>query len=132
MLNIIILSLTVCFIISTTEAKEIKIKERAITSLIIGINSTNTGLRASAAHMLGEVKSHKAVIPLMRMLKTEKQENVRIVAALALYKIGDERGIFAIKQAVKFDRSEKVRRFCSIFYNLHTRKTSKDELLIDN
>lgn len=131
MLNIIILSLAVCFIISTTEAKEIKIKERAITSLIIGINSTNTGLRASAAHMLGEIKYRKAVIPLMRMLKTEKQENVRIVAALALYKIGDERGIFAIKQAVKFDRSEKVRRFCAIFYNLHIRNTSKDELLID-
>lgn len=114
------------------EAKEIKIKKGAIESLIIGINSTNTGLKARAAHILGKVKSQKAVIPLMRMLRSENKKKLELLMHLHCIKLEMKRGIFALKQAVKYDPSEKVRRFCSIFYNLQARKTSEDELLISN
>ena len=62
------------------------------------------------------LKSDEAVIPLMKILKNDENEEARIMAALSLLKIKDSRGIFAIKQAIQFDESERVRKMCSIFY----------------
>ncbi len=107
-----------------------KIKDSSIQSLLVGVNSNNLGLRASCANMLGELKCKKGLIPLMRMLKDDESEDARIIAALALYKIGDARGIFTIKQAIKFDESERVRRLCSIFYSATMKKTSDTEFLV--
>ena len=95
----------------------------------MGINSDNFGLRTSAAYMLGELKCEKGVIPLMRMLKSEEREDARIVAALALLKIGNEKGIFAIKQAIRFDQSDRVRRLCANFYNAYSEKSTVTGLL---
>ena len=92
-------------------------REAAITNLLIGIQSENFGLRTGSAFMLGELRADGAVIPLMKMLRNEKNEDARIVAALALYKINDSRGVFAVKQAIKFDDSERVRKMCTNFYN---------------
>lgn len=104
---------------NTSFAQEDKIKSDAIESLIMGINSYNFGLRTSSAYMLGELKCEKAVIPLLRMLKSEDREDARIVAALALLKIGNAKGIFAIKQAIRFDESRRVRKLCAAFYQAY-------------
>ncbi len=101
---------------NTSNAEGDEIKNSAIESLIMGVNSDNFGLRTSAAYMLGELKCEKGVIPLMRMLKSEDREDARIVAALALLKIGNAKGIFAIKQAIRFDESERVQKLCAAFY----------------
>ena len=93
------------------------IRKDAITNLLIGLQSDNFGLRTSSAFMLGEVKAEEAVLPLMRMLRTEESEDARIVAALALYKIDNPKGIFAVSQAKRFDNSERVRKMCANFYN---------------
>ena len=106
-----------------------KIKDSAVESLIMGVNSDNFGLRTSAAYMLGELKCEKGVIPLMRMLKSEEREDARIVAALALLKIGNAKGIFAIKQAIKFDDSERVRRLCANFYHAFLEKSAVIEFV---
>ncbi len=92
-------------------------RDLIITNLMNGINSGNQGLRMSSAYLLGEFKSDEAVIPLMRILKSDENEESRIMSALSLLKIKDSRGIFAIKQAIKFDESERVRKMCSIFYH---------------
>lgn len=91
-------------------------RDVVITNLMIGIQSENQGLRISSSYFLGELKSDEAVIPLMRILKSDDNEESRIMAALSLVKIGDSRGIFAIKQAANFDSSERVKKMCSIFY----------------
>lgn|SRR5574338_244298 len=91
-------------------------KKAAINNLLIGLESENYGLRTSSAFILGEIKAEEAVLPLMHMLTTEKCENARIVAALALYKIDSPKGIFAVKQAIRFDDSERVRKMCTNFY----------------
>jgi predicted negative regulator of RcsB-dependent stress response len=85
-------------------------------NLLIALNSDNYGLKASAAQILGDIKCEKAVIPLMRILKSSKDENLRIVAALSLYKIQNPRGMFAVQQAIKFDDSKRVRKLCFNFY----------------
>ncbi len=91
-------------------------RDLVIENLLNGVNSGNHGLRMSSAYLLGEFKSDEAVIPLMKILKSDDNEESRVMSALSLLKIGDARGIFAIKQAIQFDESERVRKMCSIFY----------------
>ena len=90
--------------------------EMAEVNLLIGIQSDNLGLRESAAYMLGELQSGKAVIPLMKMLRDDQRESTRIVAALALCRIGDARGVYAVKRATRFDESNLVQQRCAWFY----------------
>jgi len=92
-------------------------RDLAIQNLLIGLDSDNIGLTSSSAFYLGELSSTEAVIPLMKMLRNAEQEELRISAALALLKIGDERGIYAIKRAIIFDESERVCDMCEKFYN---------------
>lgn len=91
--------------------------EQAVENLLIGLSSENDGLRRSSAYMLGVLKSDEAVVPLMRALKSHQDECTRIVAALSLCKIGDARGVFAVKQEVRFSESNKVKKCCACFYN---------------
>lgn len=89
------------------------------TNLLVGLSSDNLGLKVSSAYFLGEIKSKKATNQLMDMFHSSNKPEVRQVAALALYKIGSERGIFAIKRAIKFDDDEQTRKLCKIFYYQH-------------
>jgi hypothetical protein len=120
-----LLILSMIFVTSSVGAvipsKEIKTKDvQAIEeNLLNGLTSENYGLRTSTAYFLGEYKSSKSVVPLMKMLHSEKDESGRILAALALIKIGDSRGVYAVKQAAKFDDSKRVQRLCKIFYNAY-------------
>jgi HEAT repeat protein len=89
----------------------------AIENLMVGLKSDNQGLKNSSVFLLGELKADKSVIPLMKLLKSSENEDTRILAALSLLKIGDQRGIYAIKQAIKFDDSERVSKTCKMFYH---------------
>lgn len=88
-------------------------------NLMIGLKSDNEGLQHSTAYQLGEFKAKGAVIDLMRMLHNEKQDAARILAALSLIKIGDARGVYAVMKAATYDKSPRVRRLCTIFYNAY-------------
>ncbi len=85
-------------------------------NLLIGLASGNLGLQRSAALMLGKIKSDRAVIPLMAVLHNSDQESLRIAAAYALCRIGDARGTFAVRRAVKFDDCCKVQNTCAWYY----------------
>lgn len=102
--------------VKKTNAKNLAAIEE---NLLAGLASENYGLRVSTAYFLGEFKTSKSVIPLMNMLHTEKEECGRILAALALIKIGDSRGVYAVKQAGTYDESPRVKRLCKIFYNAY-------------
>jgi hypothetical protein len=106
-----------------------QIRDNTVESLIIGLNSDNLGLRSSSAYMIGELQLSQAVIPLLRILHTEKNEELRIAAALALYKIGSPIAINAVKQAIRFDDSERVSKLCANFYSQYLRNKFNDEEL---
>jgi hypothetical protein len=93
--------------------------QKAVANLLVAIKSDNCGLRTSAAYLLGELQAEEAVIPLMAALHEGKEACNRIAAAWALCKIGDARGVFAVKQAVRFDESKKVQRLCAWYYNVY-------------
>jgi hypothetical protein len=94
-----------------------EIKQSTVESLMNGLKSENLGLQNSSVYMIGELKLAKALIPLLKILHSEKNEEIRISAALALYKIGSPIAIYAVKQAVRFDDSERVSKLCASFYN---------------
>lgn len=85
-------------------------------NLFVGLAYPNIGLQRSCALMLGSLNSERAVIPLMEVLRNHTNENVRIAAAWALCKIGDPRGVYAVKMAVKYDDQSKVQVVCAWYY----------------
>ncbi len=84
---------------------------------LIGLASDNEGLRVSCAFNLGEMKSQKAVIPLMQLLREGNTLEERVIAALSLVKIGDAQGVYLVSRLATFCECEKTRRMCERFYN---------------
>jgi HEAT repeat protein len=115
----VLIPVAAILLVSTALAGEMSespaMSARAELNLLVALTSENFGLQESAAYMLGELNSDRAVIPLMRMLRSER-ESARIVAALALCRIGDARGVYAVKRASAFDESAQVRQRCAWFY----------------
>ena len=101
---------------------EVAVKESTIASLMEGLTSDNLGLKSSCAYMLGELKVTEAIIPLMRILHNDLNEELRISAALALYKIGTPMSIHAVKQAGRFDESARVNKLAQNFYTEYLRE----------
>jgi HEAT repeats len=97
-------------------------KEACVKTLLEGLNTENRGLQAGCTYMLGEICCNRSVIALLDILHNSPSEELRILAALSLYKIGDSRGIYAIKQSIKFDESERVSRLCDKFYRAYMQK----------
>jgi hypothetical protein len=98
--------------------------QKVEANLIVGVQSENFGLRISAATMLGDLKSTNGVLALMKMLRTETDERARIVAALALTKIGDPVGIYAVEQTGRLDGNQRVKKLCALFYQEFQQKVN--------
>jgi len=78
-------------------------QKQRITSIVIenyskGIQSENTGLRKSAVYMAGVYRINGLVKALVKQFSKEKDDDVKVMIALALYMIGDEKGIAAIEK----------------------------------
>jgi hypothetical protein len=94
------------------------------SKLLDDVRCDNCQTKESAIFDLGELRSEKAVIPLLDVLHRDGDESSRVVAALALCRIGDARGTFAVRRAATFDRSEKVRTLAAWFYNTYVKEGS--------
>ena len=103
-------------------------KEACIKTLLEGLNTDNRGLQAGCTYMLGELCCERSVVTLLDVLHSNPSEELRILAALSLYKIGDSRGLYAIKQAIKFDESDRVSRLCEKFYGAYMKKESGSQI----
>ncbi len=91
--------------------------------LIQFLKDENVGVRSSAAQLLGEQKEKEAVEPLIQMLKNEKNFRVRIVAAVALHKIGDSRALPILKKLAAKDPNKTVRRVATGLVNAMEKAT---------
>lgn len=111
----------------TNPKTNIQTNDNTVETLIMGLNSDNIGLKSSSAYMIGELQLSQAVIPLLKVLHTSKSEELRIAAALALFKISSPIAIYAVKQTIKFDDSERVRKLCATFYNEYLKNKFYDE-----
>jgi HEAT repeats len=118
----LVLSSSVIYASNPSEKEKIAISQNTIQSLINGIESDNTGLKTSSAYMIGELKITDAVILLMKIMREDGNEEARIAAALSLYKLGTPLSMNAIRQAIRFDNSERVKRLCLRFYTDYLNK----------
>lgn len=126
-LLVLLFSLTSLVAASSNEAKYRQIED----NLLVGMDTDNRGLQISCAYFLGEMQSERAIIPLLKMLKSGETEEERIIAALSLAKIKSERGLFAIKQNIRFDDSERVQRLCEIFYTNYLVNELKGDVIVE-
>ena len=101
-------------------------KDACVKTLLEGLQTENRGLKAGCTYMLGELCCDRGVITLLDILHNSSSEELRILAALSLYKISDSRGIFAIKQSIKYDESNRVSRLCEKFYRSYMQKESNE------
>ena len=83
-------------------------KTKKEANYLSALNSNNESVRINSAYMLGEMRSKKAVIPLMDMFRQNKDKGAKLVAALSLLKIGDARGIFLIKRSIELNENEGI------------------------
>ena len=85
-------------------------------NMLLGIKSDNTGLQTSCAYFLGEMKSDRAMIPLLRLVSNGGTEATRIIAALSLYKIESKIGMYRLKYLAETDESKLAKRVFEIIY----------------
>jgi HEAT repeat protein len=93
--------------------------DNAVANYLVALKGENDGLRRSAIYMLGQIQANDATIPLMKVLRSSKDARSRIAAAWALSKIGNAFGVYAVKQAVRFDDDLKVQTHAAWYYNLY-------------
>ena len=125
---ILIITLFTTAFAGDNSTKKYEYTQNTISSLIEGLKSDNTGLKTSCAYLLGELNVTEGIIPLMRLLRNDGSDEVRICAALALYKIGTPISIFAVKQAIRFDESERVSKLAAKFYYDYLRSNQRADV----
>jgi len=96
-----------------------KILKAAEKNLSKTLQGDNENLRGSAIQVVLQLKKaypnykfKKVIIPLMRILRNHENQNIRILAALSLYELGNEIGVYAVKEASRFDDNKMVRHIC--------------------
>jgi HEAT repeat protein len=99
-------------------------RDQTMASLMDKLGSCDKCDRDQAAFLLGEGRFTEAVIPLMKVLHDCPDETSRIVAALALCRMKEPRGTWAVKRAVTFDESGRVRTLCAWFYDQYVQPGS--------
>lgn len=105
--------------------KQNAILSAAEMNLALTVNNVDGEFLESVIYSIADIKrtySDKdmdlVVIPLMRVLRNHSDANFRILAAMALAELGHDTGLYAIKEAARFDDSKTVRHIC-----LNLRKT---------
>ena len=89
------------------------IPQKMIDNLILNIKSDNDGLRESAIHLTGKYQIEQTVDALIEQLSAEENPDIRISIALALYKIGGDKGLDALYTKAASENDPYVK---SIYY----------------
>jgi len=113
-------------------------KSAIVDNLTMAIVSENTGLHTSGVLVLSDLinesylknsDASETMIPLLKLLKNGKTDEERIAAAVALYQLGNEIGIYQLRGIAIFDDNEKVATVCkNLYYTYH--KLNGTEYLI--
>lgn len=83
-----------------------------------------TNIRANSLQLLIDLQKSQpeidlsfAQLPVMRILKQDDSEGLRILAAVALYHIGDRRGRYAVQRRALYDDSPRVAQQCTRLFH---------------
>ena len=81
-----------------------------IANLSVAITAENDGLRKSAVYFAGIYTLYETVPVLVSQLEKEKNSDIKILIALALYKMEDPVGMQAVEKLYKKDTDIRVKR----------------------
>jgi len=93
--------------------------KNAVENLKVGIKSDNCGLKKSSIYFAGYYRVKETVPVLTEQIKKESDPKVRVLIALVLYKIGDEKSIGLVKELAAKDSNPEVRRMCACIYDAY-------------
>jgi HEAT repeat protein len=113
----LVLAITLSLTTVNAQNSGLILKKNEIQNLISGIQSDNTGLRKSAIFMAGKYEVMQTEEALITLLKIEEDASVKILIALALYKIGSDKGMEAVENLAENDRDKEVRRMSTAILN---------------
>jgi hypothetical protein len=98
--------------------------KNAVENLKVGIKSDNLGLKKSSIYFAGFYRIAETVPVLTEQLKKETDPKTKILIALVLYKIGDEKSINLVKEMAAKDKNPEVRRMCTCIYDAYVNGNS--------
>lgn len=127
------------FFMMNTLAQDVKLsadnKSVIVDNLTQGILTDNNGLKQSSAKVLYDLidqgylesgNGSKAMIPLLKLLKNGETDEVRIAAAVALFKLDNGIGIYQLRGVALYDENEKVSSVCkNLYYSYHILNSSQ-------
>ncbi|MDP2037031.1 MAG: HEAT repeat domain-containing protein [Ignavibacteria bacterium] len=112
---------------TVSKAQFYHVSEESIAHKIVhtnpmeGLKSENPLIRFDSAYMIGELKDSKADIALMKALREDEDQSVRIVSALSLIKIGSPVGVHLVKRISELSDCPKTCKILGKFYNSYAR-----------
>ena len=78
-------------------------ERHAVSSLIQLLNDSNPGVQMDAAAALGRIRAKAAIDPLRKLLASRNREEVSLMAAEALAKMEDQRGLDLLMRILHSD-----------------------------
>jgi len=119
--------ITLCGLILPVQAQDEVLPQGAdraqiVQNLVAGLTTDNAGLQRSSALMLGQMYAGEASIQLMGAMRYDDAPKVRIAAAWALCRIGDEVGTYLVKQKVRFEEDAIVRAHEAFYYDTYVQR----------
>lgn len=119
-LTYLVLALLAAFSISLAQTEK-QLSENAIENLVSGINSENNGLKRSSIYFAGYYKVESVVDELREVMFSDDDPSTQILAALALYEIGDEDVLDDLAVlSQKLDENAKVRKMAGAIHEYWT------------
>ncbi len=94
-----------------------KINENTYRTLYNAVKSENVGLKKSGIYQAGFYRVEVLVDELIKILRTEKREDIKILAALSLYKIGNTKGMEAVQEFAIENKPNKFNNMCKALVN---------------
>ncbi|MEJ2615339.1 MAG: HEAT repeat domain-containing protein [Ignavibacteriaceae bacterium] len=86
------------------------VPEAFVKNLALGLTSDCSGLKKSCIYFAGFYEIEGMVEPLADQFTKETDPNIRILIALALYKIGTPKAINTVESLVKKELDPRVKR----------------------
>jgi HEAT repeat protein len=122
--------LLVMLISGSMMAQSGKINARSIADLKRGIQSENHGVKKSSIYFAGLYEIEESVEALAAQLEKEEDAQVRILIALSLYRIGNEKAISAVEKLAVADKDMKVRKMGTAILNQFGKDSSEKTNII--
>ena len=110
--------------------KEYDLPQIAIDNYLVGAQSDNDGLKASCIYFLGKYKVLEANSLLIKEIGDTEDEDLKILIAWCLYRIGDDEGIKKLEQIAYSGESANLKSFCSNLYDIKTLENALSQVYV--